>query len=46
MVINRSSLDRGFAHGTIHKTEDIDLKKKAKDQGSTMLIFGKINNSL
>ncbi|XP_072029490.1 LOW QUALITY PROTEIN: DNA-directed RNA polymerase I subunit RPA2-like [Amphiura filiformis] len=40
MVINRASLDRGFAHGTIHKTEEIDLKKKANDQGSTLLVFG------
>ena len=41
MIINKASLDRGFAHGTIHKTEEIDLKKKAQDQGSTLLIFGK-----
>ena len=41
MIINKASLDRGFAHGTIHKTEEIDLKKKAQDQGSTLIIFGK-----
>ena len=41
MIINKASLDRGFAHGTIYKTEEIDLKKKAQDQGSTLLIFGK-----
>ena len=25
MIINKSSLDRGFAHGTLIKTETIDL---------------------
>ena len=26
IVINRASLDRGFAHGQIYKTEFIDLE--------------------
>lgn len=25
MIINKSSLDRGFGHGTLIKTETIDL---------------------
>jgi len=25
MIINKSSLDRGFAHGTLIKTETIDV---------------------
>ena len=41
MIINKASLDRGFAHGTIHKTEEANLKKKAHDQGTTMFVFGK-----
>ena len=28
MIINKSALDRGFAHGTLMKTETIDLSEK------------------
>ena len=28
MIINRSSLDRGFAHGSLIKTETVDLSEK------------------
>ena len=28
MIINRSSLDRGFAHGALIKTETVDLAEK------------------
>ena len=28
MIINRSSLDRGFAHGALIKTETVDLTEK------------------
>ncbi|XP_022087163.1 DNA-directed RNA polymerase I subunit RPA2-like [Acanthaster planci] len=33
MILNKSSVERGFCHGTIYKTEEIDLKKKSR--GST-----------
>jgi DNA-directed RNA polymerase beta subunit len=28
MIINKSSLDRGFAHGTLIKSETVDLAEK------------------
>ena len=28
MIINRSSLDRGFAHGALIKSETVDLAEK------------------
>lgn len=34
MVINRGSLQRGFAHGQVYKSEFIDLKETAR--GSTV----------
>nr|XP_056708651.1 DNA-directed RNA polymerase I subunit RPA2 [Euleptes europaea] len=39
MVINKASWERGFAHGSIYKTECIDLAEKVK-QGSEYLVFG------
>jgi hypothetical protein len=30
MIINKSSLDRGFAHGTLIKTETVDLTAAGK----------------
>lgn len=30
MVINRGSLQRGFAHGQVYKSETIDLKEIVK----------------
>ncbi|XP_060104185.1 DNA-directed RNA polymerase I subunit RPA2 [Heteronotia binoei] len=39
MVINKASWERGFAHGSIYKTECIDLAAKVK-QGSENLVFG------
>lgn len=29
MIINRSALDRGFAHATLIKTETVDLREGA-----------------
>jgi DNA-directed RNA polymerase beta subunit len=28
MIINKASLDRGFAHGTLIKSETVDLTEK------------------
>ena len=30
MIINRASMDRGFKHGTMYKTEDLDLRDSRK----------------
>ena len=29
MILNKSSVERGFAHATLYKTEDINLKARA-----------------
>jgi hypothetical protein len=34
MIINKSSMERGFGHGTLHKTEVVDLKE---DKSGAML---------
>nr|XP_060610452.1 DNA-directed RNA polymerase I subunit RPA2-like [Anolis sagrei ordinatus] len=39
MILNKSSWERGFAHGSIYKTERIDLMEKIK-QGDDNLVFG------
>ncbi|XP_028983272.1 DNA-directed RNA polymerase I subunit RPA2 [Betta splendens] len=38
MIVNKSSWERGFAHGSIYKTELIDLADKVKGQDS--VVFG------
>ncbi|XP_071158237.1 DNA-directed RNA polymerase I subunit RPA2-like isoform X2 [Mytilus edulis] len=40
MILNKSAFDRGFAHGSIYKSELIDLRKKAQDKYRTVLVFG------
>merc|ERR1712078_409327 len=30
MIINRASMDRGFKHGTVYKTESLDIRDKKK----------------
>ena len=30
MILNKSSVERGFAHATLYKTEDINLKVRAR----------------
>ncbi|XP_002742157.1 DNA-directed RNA polymerase I subunit RPA2-like [Saccoglossus kowalevskii] len=41
MILNKSSYERGFAHGTIYKTEVIDLKKISGEKGKSIsLMFG------
>lgn len=37
--MNKASWERGFAHGSIYKTERIDLAEKIK-QGEDNLVFG------
>ncbi|XP_071378685.1 DNA-directed RNA polymerase I subunit RPA2 isoform X4 [Centroberyx affinis] len=50
MIVNKSSWERGFAHGTIYKTELVDLADKMK--GEDCLVFGtkpgdpKVNDKL
>ncbi|XP_006005108.2 DNA-directed RNA polymerase I subunit RPA2 [Latimeria chalumnae] len=39
MIVNKSSWERGFAHGTVYKTELINLDEKIK-QGDDNLVFG------
>ncbi|KAG8123141.1 hypothetical protein E2320_018613 [Naja naja] len=39
MILSKSSWERGFAHGSIYKTERIDLGEKVK-QGEDSLVFG------
>ncbi|KAF7669894.1 hypothetical protein LDENG_00115350 [Lucifuga dentata] len=50
MIVNKSSWERGFAHGSIYKTELVDLADKMKGEDS--LVFGtkpgdpKVNDAL
>ncbi|XP_075452458.1 DNA-directed RNA polymerase I subunit RPA2 [Ascaphus truei] len=39
MILNKSSWERGFAHGSVYKTDFIDLTKKIKE-GEDNLVFG------
>uniref|UniRef100_A0A4X2LGS4 DNA-directed RNA polymerase n=1 Tax=Vombatus ursinus TaxID=29139 RepID=A0A4X2LGS4_VOMUR len=39
MIVNKASWERGFAHGSVYKTELIDLSEKIK-QGDESLVFG------
>ncbi|KAM6178697.1 DNA-directed RNA polymerase I subunit RPA2 isoform 1-T1 [Rhynchocyon petersi] len=39
MIVNKASWERGFAHGSVYKSEFIDLSEKVK-QGDDSLIFG------
>lgn len=34
MILNKSAVDRGLAHGTLFKTEGLDLRE---DKGKTMV---------
>uniref|UniRef100_A0AAR2L043 DNA-directed RNA polymerase subunit beta n=1 Tax=Pygocentrus nattereri TaxID=42514 RepID=A0AAR2L043_PYGNA len=38
MIVNKSSWERGFAHGSVYKTEIIDLSEKVKGQDG--VVFG------
>ncbi|XP_034537373.1 DNA-directed RNA polymerase I subunit RPA2 [Notolabrus celidotus] len=38
MIVNKSSWERGFAHGSIYKTELVDLADKARGEDS--IVFG------
>lgn len=37
-IVNKSSWERGFAHGFVYKTDVIDLNKKVKGEDS--IVFG------
>uniref|UniRef100_A0A8D0HDK0 DNA-directed RNA polymerase subunit beta n=1 Tax=Sphenodon punctatus TaxID=8508 RepID=A0A8D0HDK0_SPHPU len=39
MIVSKASWERGFAHGSVYKTETIDLVEKIK-QGDDSLVFG------
>lgn len=39
MVINRGSLQRGFAHGQVYKPEIIDLKDVEKSAAQVGVLF-------
>ncbi|XP_023573130.1 DNA-directed RNA polymerase I subunit RPA2 [Octodon degus] len=39
MIVNKASWERGFAHGSVYKTEFINLSEKIK-QGDDSLVFG------
>uniref|UniRef100_A0A8D1P1J3 DNA-directed RNA polymerase subunit beta n=1 Tax=Sus scrofa TaxID=9823 RepID=A0A8D1P1J3_PIG len=39
MILNKASWERGFAHGSVYKSEFIDLSEKIK-QGDDSLVFG------
>ncbi|XP_069625092.1 DNA-directed RNA polymerase I subunit RPA2 [Ranitomeya imitator] len=39
MILNKSSWERGFAHGSVYKTDVIDLAKKIKDHEDNF-VFG------
>ncbi|XP_064456531.1 DNA-directed RNA polymerase I subunit RPA2-like [Ornithodoros turicata] len=42
MVLNKSSIERGFKHGCIYKTEFVNLRQIAGDTGTqTSLVFGR-----
>lgn len=38
-ILNKSSWERGFAHGSVYKTEFIDLSQKVKSNEDN-LVFG------
>ncbi|XP_059177244.1 DNA-directed RNA polymerase I subunit RPA2-like [Physella acuta] len=40
MIINKSSYERGFAHGSIIKSEEVDLRTVSRDHGPRALVFG------
>lgn len=42
MVINKSSLERGFKHAHVYKSEFVDLRAKSKDSGTQVTyLFGR-----
>ncbi|KAK4533082.1 hypothetical protein CCYA_CCYA15G3939 [Cyanidiococcus yangmingshanensis] len=46
MVINRSSLDRGFAHGTIYSSERIDLDQMMVEKDATFRSLPSVGDRL
>ncbi|KAL5006288.1 hypothetical protein ScPMuIL_015094 [Solemya velum] len=46
MVLNKSSFERGFGHGSIYKSEFVDLSSISREgQGRVVLVFGECRNS-
>ncbi|XP_057292980.1 DNA-directed RNA polymerase I subunit RPA2-like isoform X4 [Hydractinia symbiolongicarpus] len=45
MIINKGSLERGFAHGQIYKTEVVNLSKVGDERGTCSLRFSCDTNS-
>lgn len=39
MIINKSSFERGFAHGMVYKSDTINLEKNSKNKGSGQFRF-------
>ena len=40
MILNKSSFERGFGHGSVYKSEFIDLKEISKERNRISLMFG------
>ncbi|RUS91554.1 hypothetical protein EGW08_000669 [Elysia chlorotica] len=45
MILNKSSYERGFAHGSIIKSEVVDLKVVSRESGSRAFVFESDPNS-
>uniref|UniRef100_A0A2C9JZV8 DNA-directed RNA polymerase subunit beta n=1 Tax=Biomphalaria glabrata TaxID=6526 RepID=A0A2C9JZV8_BIOGL len=39
MILNKSSYERGFAHGSIVKSEDVDLRGISREHGAKTFVF-------
>ena len=42
MIVNKSSLERGFGHASVYKAENIDVR--LSERGAKTLIFGECVN--
>ncbi|XP_013402434.1 DNA-directed RNA polymerase I subunit RPA2 [Lingula anatina] len=40
MILNKSSFERGFAHGNVYKHEFVDLRKISREKSRISLMFG------
>ena len=40
MILNKGSVERGFAHATVYKCDLIDLMKKGVEWGKPLFQFG------
>ncbi|KAH9496230.1 DNA-directed RNA polymerase I subunit RPA2 [Bulinus truncatus] len=46
MILNKSSYERGFAHGSIIKSDFVDLRAVSREHGSRTFVFGCMPNDL